>query len=392
MLKEKYKQVRNRTEEICSTLSPEDSVVQAAEFASPPKWHLGHTTWFFETFILKKHDPQYKVFNPDFDFIFNSYYESIGERVKRSSRGILFRPYLHEIMAYRKHVDAAIDQYFSGFNAELLSILELGLNHEQQHQELLMTDTKYMFSQNPTWPVWDEKKTLDLYHEVGPAKWLTVEEGVYSIGQEGNGFCFDNELPAHQQYIHAFEIMNRPVTNGEFIEFIEAGGYHHFAYWLAEGWDWINREKVEKPLYWHQNTEGDYMFYHLDGLKKLDPDLPLMHISYYEADAFAHWKGASLPTEYEWETAAKKHSSFFKNRVWEWTSSAYLPYPGYTIAPGAIGEYNGKFMINQMVLRGGSIATPEGHSRVTYRNFFHPQSQWQFSGLRLIKRKKQIEI
>jgi ergothioneine biosynthesis protein EgtB len=387
MLQENYIQIRNKTEKICSLLKDEDHIVQVSEFASPPKWHLGHTTWFFETFILKNCFPEYRPFNPEFDFLFNSYYHSMGDRIERNKRGLLFRPYTSEVYAYRKYVDEHIKKYLSSFTAEMNEMLELGLNHEQQHQELLLTDTKYLFSQHSGLPIWDKSKTLQHLQLSSSFNWLPVKEGVYDIGYNGNGFCFDNELPVHKQYIQAFEIMDRPVTNREYLEFIADGGYQNFKYWLAEGWDWIVKNNIQQPMYWHKNKK-DYFFYHQDGLKELDPLLPLMHISYYEAEAYAHWKGWSLPTEFEWETAARTYPIYFKNMVWEWTQSAYLPYPGYTIAPGAIGEYNGKFMVNQMVLRGGSIATPVGHSRETYRNFFHANMQWQFSGIRLIKRNK----
>ncbi len=385
MLKEKYIEVRSKTVHICSNLKDEEHVIQVAEFASPPKWHLAHTTWFFETFLLKPFFPQYKVYNTEYDFLFNSYYETLGERLNRNSRGVLFRPYTPEIYSYRKHVDDFIIQHFSDLNNEAESILELGLHHEQQHQELLRTDTKYLFSMHPLFPAWDSNASLDEYRVPKEVKWLDINEGIYSIGYSEDQFCFDNEQPVHKQFITSFGIMDRPVTNREYLEFINDGGYKNFRFWLAEGWDWIKREKLEQPLYWHKNNE-EYFFFHFDGLKKLDLDLPVIHISYYEAEAYAHWKGLSLPTEFEWETAANQNPQAFKNIVWEWTQSAYLPYPGFKIAEGAIGEYNGKFMINQMVLRGGSLATAKDHSRFTYRNFFHPHLQWQFSGLRLIKR------
>jgi ergothioneine biosynthesis protein EgtB len=385
MLKEKYIEIRNKTVDICSHLKDEEHVIQVAEFASPPKWHLGHSTWFFETFLLKPFFKNYKVYNIEYDFLFNSYYETLGERLSRNSRGVLFRPYTPEINAYRKHVDDFIIEHFSDMNDEMKNVLELGLNHEQQHQELLITDTKYLFSMHPLLPAWDTNASLNEYKVSNEFKWLNIAEGIYSIGHTNDQFSFDNEQPAHKQYIGNFSIMDRPVTNKEYLEFIIDGGYDNFKFWLAEGWDWINREKISHPMYWKKNKD-EYFFFHLDGLKKLELDLPVMHISYFEAEAYAHWKGLSLPTEFEWETAADQYPGAFRNIVWEWTQSAYLPYPGFKIAEGAIGEYNGKFMINQMVLRGGSIATPKDHSRITYRNFFHPHLQWQFSGLRLIKR------
>jgi ergothioneine biosynthesis protein EgtB len=385
-LKEWYIQVRNQTEKICAALHPEAYTVQAADFASPAKWHLGHTTWFFETFVLKKQVPSYTLFHPDFDFIFNSYYESLGKRIQRNNRGILFQPYVDEVYAYRAYVDEHIQKNYESFDEATLQILTLGLHHEQQHQELLITDLTFLFSQHPLLPAWEPASGLDHLQMTPAYNWLPVTKGVYSIGFQGTGFCFDNELPIHPQYIPSFEIMSQPVNNAEYLEFIEQGGYKNFTYWLAEGWDWVQKNQVEHPMYWHKNEQGEYMFYHINGLKKLDPLLPVMHINYYEADAFAQWKGLSLPTEFEWETAAYLYPHDFTNRVWEWTQSAYLPYPGFTIAPGAIGEYNGKFMVNQMVLRGGSFVSPQAHIRPSYRNFFHPVMQWQFSGMRLIKR------
>ena len=385
-MKNRYTQIRQETLRRCSKLSAEDMVPQPEVFVSPAKWHLGHTTWFFETFILKAHVPGYRVFDATYNFIFNSYYESIGERGNRNHRGMLFRPPLADILAYRAYVDDAVLAWLeSAPDAQLLSLLELGLQHEQQHQELLVTDTKYIFSQNPLLPVWDASQTLEHLRQPRDITWLTVPEGVYEIGHRGDGFCFDNELGVHKQYIRATELMDRPVTNGEYLEFIQAGGYREPRHWLSEGWEWVKTQPVKLPLYW-QEKNGSYFFFHIDGLKPLDLDLPLMHVSYFEADAFARWKNLRLPTEFEWETAARLHPQLMQTAVWEWTQSAYLPYPGFEVAEGAVGEYNGKFMVSQMVLRGNSIATPEGHSRVTYRNFFHPQYQWQFSGIRLAKK------
>jgi len=384
-LKTRYIQVRNETLKRCERLLPEDMVVQAEVFGSPVKWHLGHTTWFFETFILKAFATDYKVFNEDYNFIFNSYYESIGQRVNRNRRGMLFRPPVSGIYTYRQYVDDAIVALLEHrSDDELLKLLELGLQHEQQHQELIITDTKYIFAQNPLLPVWDAEKTLERFKLPIEIEWLSVEEGVYEIGYKGESFCFDNELNPHKQYIQPVEIMNRPVSNGEYLEFIQAGGYSNPLYWLSEGWDWVKTENITHPMYWFAE-DGAYSFFHLDGLKPLDPQLPLMHVSYYEAEAFARWKGMRLPTEFEWETAARIYPGQFNTCVWEWTGSAYLPYPGFRVAEGAVGEYNGKFMVNQMVLRGKSLATPEGHSRITYRNFFSANLQWQFSGIRLVR-------
>lgn len=380
-----YAAIRSATERICEKLKPEDYVPQPAAWVSPPKWHLGHTTWFFETFIVKQALNGYQEFHPDYNFLFNSYYETIGQRVLRDKRGHLFRPPVQDIYAYRQHVDEAIRRLLNqGISTEMEEVIALGLQHEQQHQELLVTDTKYIFWQHPLLPAWDESVSLAHFRQTARHEWLEVKEGVYDIGHEGEGFCFDNELGKHKQYLQPFSIMDRPVTNGEYLEFIEAGGYKDFRYWLSEGWEWVRREGIQSPMYWH-HMDGSWQFFHLNGLHQLDRDLPLMHISYYEADAYAHWKGLRLPTEFEWETAAKIYPTHFRNIVWEWTRSAYLPYPGFRIAEGAIGEYNGKFMVSQMVLRGGSIATPAGHTRPSYRNFFHPQMQWQFSGLRLCR-------
>ena len=384
---ERYTQVRAETERRCKGLSPEDMLPQPEEFVSPAKWHLGHSTWFFETFVLKPFMPGYREFDPSYNFLFNSYYEGIGERVRRNRRGLLFRPPADDIRAYRRYVDDAMKQWLPSADEAQLATVELGLQHEQQHQELLVTDTKYIFAQNPLLPVWDAEQTLDPYRRAEPLKWLNIPEGIYEIGSRpSDGFCFDNELGRHKQYIRGTEIMSRPVTNGEFLAFIRAGGYAEAKYWLSEGWEWVNTRQIRHPMYWYPEG-GDFRFFHLDGLKPLDPQLPLMHISYYEADAYARWKGLSLPTEFEWEAAAQLHPQIFNDTgVWEWTGSAYLPYPGFAIAEGAVGEYNGKFMVNQLVLRGKSLATPEGHSRITYRNFFHAHHQWQFSGLRLVKK------
>lgn len=380
-----YTQVRGETLRRCEKLSPEDMLPQPEVFVSPAKWHLAHTTWFFETFILKAHVPGYREFDATYPFLFNSYYEALGERVDRRYRGMLFRPPLADILAYRRHVDDAVLTWLDGEpSGDLLSLLELGLQHEQQHQELIITDTKYIFSRNPLFPVWDAEQTLEPYRLPEKQDWLSLPEGIHEIGHRGDGFCFDNELGLHKQYIHAVEIMDRPVSNGEYLEFIRAGGYNEAGYWLGEGWDWVRTESIRHPLHWHVR-DGEYLFFHLDGLKPLDLQVPVMHVSYYEADAFARWKGLRLPTEFEWETAARLYPEAFDTCVWEWTQSAYLPYPGFRIAEGAVGEYNGKFMVNQMVLRGKSLATPRNHSRFTYRNFFHPHLQWQFSGIRLAK-------
>lgn len=377
-----YNDVRAYTEQICKPLQTEDYVVQVAEFASPAKWQLAHSSWFFETFVLLPHLPEYKLFNIDFPYLFNSYYNNAGDRVLRAKRGNLTRPSTNEVYAYREYVDTAMGHLLQQkLDVDLFQLVTLGLHHEQQHQELLLSDIKYMFGQNPLFPAYDVETSLldqESNRESGHVK---ISEGVYTIGYQGDGFCFDNELGVHKVYLHDFEIQKGLVTNGEYIEFIEAGGYMDFNLWLDEGWSWLKQNQVSKPLYWHQ-LDGQWMHYTLKGFQKIKENDILKHISFYEAMAFAEWKGMRLPTEFEWEIAS---SQLNWGQRWEWTNSAYLPYPGFKKAPGAIGEYNGKFMINQMVLRGASIATSPKHSRPTYRNFFHPNAQWQFTGIRLAK-------
>lgn len=374
-----FESVRKRSEEICSPLQAEDYVVQPIVDVSPPKWHLGHTTWFFETFILKPGLKNYREFDPSYNFVFNSYYETIGARVIRTDRGNLTRPTVEDVYSYRRYVnDALISLLESGLPDELLPVFELGINHEQQHQELLITDIKYILGNNPLFPVYSHTYSEKTQNK-SVSTMLTVEEGVYEIGYTGNEFCFDNELSPHKVYLRKFQISDHLVTNGEYLEFMNAGGYQDFRWWHAEGWDWVNRHSVKAPLYWFKN-ENSWNCYTLNGLSELELNAPVIHICYYEASAFAAWKGMRLPTESEWEIASGK---FNWGQRWEWTESAYLPYPGFIKAAGAIGEYNGKFMINQMVLRGASIATPPGHCRKTYRNFFHPHLRWQYTGIRL---------
>jgi len=377
----KYRQVRKKTEEICKPLQQEDYVVQAVYYASPPKWHLAHTTWFFEELILKPNLKNYKVFHRDYSFLFNSYYNTIGERTLRAERGNMTRPGLKEILLYRKFVDENMMEYLLKTKppVEVLELIELGLNHEQQHQELLITDFKLTLGHNPLFPVYH--KDFNLLSDYNQSKGMVkIKEGLYEIGFADDGFCFDNELKRHKVYIEAFEISQSLVTNEEYMEFMESGAYKNFKYWLDEGWSWVNDENICAPLYWH-SIQGEWHYYTLAGLKKVDPKAILCHVSYYEANAYANWKGKRLPTEFEWEIASDQ---FPWGKRWEWTNSAYLSYPGYIISEGAVGEYNGKFMVNQMVLRGASVATSEEHSRKTYRNFFHPHFQWQYSGIRLI--------
>ena len=399
-LPEQYRSVRKASEAICRPLQKEDYVVQPIVDVSPPKWHLGHTTWFWETFILIPNLEGYLPCNPDYNYVFNSYYETIGARVVRTDRGNLSRPSVDEIYDYRKYVDAAMEKFITaGPGKELEDLIILGLNHEQQHQELLFTDIKYILGHNPLFPAWsdrdiDEDQAVVIAPQPGagvtaaaavlapvgqPTSFLSVPAGIYEIGYAGDGFCFDNELARHKVYLGDFRIAAEPVTNEEYLEFIEDGGYKNFSYWHAEGWDWVKNNSISAPLYWHF-IDGRWFHYTLAGLKPLDSQQLLCHISYYEAVAFAAWKGCRLPTEWEWEAAS---GEFNWGKRWEWTESAYLPYPGFKKAGGAIGEYNGKFMVSQMVLRGASVATPAGHSRNTYRNFFHPYLRWQFTGIRL---------
>lgn len=381
-LLEKYSAVRAHSVLICSKLQKEDYVVQPVADVSPPKWHLGHTTWFFETFVLIPHAFAYQPFNPEYNYVFNSYYENIGARVIRTDRGNLSRPTVDDVYHYREYVDNAMEKYLLSCKPdnEIASLLELGLNHEQQHQELLWYDIKYILGHNPLFPQYAAENIED--HLINTTEgWIDIEEGVYDVGHQGDAFHFDNELNRHKTYIQNFSISTRLVNNAEYLEFIKAGGYRDFNLWHMEGWDWVKTNTVTAPMYWYE-INGQWQRYSLSGFEPLNPDAPVSHISYYEAAAYAQWKGLRLPTEFEWEVAS---SLFEWGKLWEWTESAYLPYPGFAKAPGALGEYNGKFMVNQKVLRGASIATPADHSRPTYRNFFHPNLRWMFSGIRLSK-------
>jgi len=399
---DQFKQARNFSIELCKTLELEDYVVQPVVDVSPPKWHLAHTTWFFEELVLKGLS-NYKEFHPDYSYLFNSYYENVGKRVLRPDRGSLTRPSVNEIYKYREYVDNQMIEFLEGDrDAGLCSIVELGIQHEQQHQELLVTDIKYILGHNPLFPVYKEKvhgKKGKLSHRS-----LFIEGGIYEMGYNGNGFSYDNEHSTHKVHLEPFNAMDRLVTAGEYMEFIEDGGYADFRWWLSEGWDWVNNLEEKAPMYWHK-VDGKWHHYTLHGFEPVHADEPVTHISYFEAEAYSHWKGQRLLTEFEWEILANTYGNISPhgfvdqesfhpevqhtgdNQIlgygWEWTRSAYLPYPGFKIAKGALGEYNGKFMINQMVLRGGSCATSMNHIRTTYRNFFHPHLRWQFTGLRL---------
>lgn len=377
-----YEVVRKKTESICAPLEIEDYVVQPIADVSPPKWHLGHSTWFFETFILIPNLTGYKVYDPKYNFVFNSYYETVGARVIRTNRGNLSRPSVAEIYSYREYVDNHIKQLFFDNNVEdsLKDLFELGIHHEQQHQELLYMDIKYILGHNPLFPAYSDQKIFDEI-VVKNVSGVNFAAGIYEIGFEGEGFCFDNELGRHQVYLDAFEIDPYPVSNAAYLEFIKDGGYKDFRFWHAAGWDWINTNEVKAPLYWYF-IDGQWMQFGFNGLKEIEDDQAVNHVNYYEAAAFAAWKGEQLPTEAQWEAASEELNWGHR---WEWTQSAYLPYPKFKKAPGAIGEYNGKFMVDQMVLRGASVATPDGHSRKTYRNFFKSNQRWQFSGIRLMK-------
>ncbi len=406
-----YSRVRSYTEQLCATLEIEDYIPQPIVDVSPAKWNIAHTTWFFEEMILKNFLPNYEVFDPQFAFLFNSYYNSIGERTARDHRS-LSRPTVKRVFEYRKYVDAAMGKILESEefsvnscdfvvkekngttkkhenarnthdDPQLNDLVVLGLNHEQQHQELFITDLKYMLSVNPLFPAYRDGYAPEETSQSGEAEFVEIEGGIHEIGSAGDGFCFDNELARHKVYLNDFAISNRLITNGEFLEFIDDGGYADHRLWHSEGWDWLHRENVSSPLYWHER-DGEWLHFTLGGLRKMPMNAPVCHVSLYEAAAFAEWKGMRLPSEFEWEAA---NAQFNWGTRWEWTNSAYLPYPGFRKPDGAVGEYNGKFMINQMVLRGASVATPEGHSRPTYRNFFHPHLRWQFTGLRLVKQK-----
>jgi len=375
-IQKQYHKVRSHTEALCEPLTTEDYLPQPVIFASPPKWHLAHTTWFFEAFVLEPNLPTYQRFHEDFSFLFNSYYNAAGDRIFRADRGNITRPSVQKVYEYRAYVDNAMSMLFQ--DANMHDLIILGLNHEQQHQELLITDLKHTFSKNPIFPVYMEGFSL-IDAENKTNEKITVDEGVYEIGFQKDGFHYDNEKGKHKVYLQNTNIDNYLITNKDYLEFINNGGYQTANLWLDEGWAWVNENDIKAPLYWHK-IDNIWKNYTLSGLKQVKSNQLLAHISLYEAAAFAEWQGRRLPTEFEWEAAADKLD--WGSR-WEWTNSAYLPYPGFTTATGALGEYNGKFMINQMVLRGASQATAPGHSRKTYRNFFHASYRWQVFGIRL---------
>jgi ergothioneine biosynthesis protein EgtB len=404
-----FSHVRAFSEALAAPLSDADASVQSMDDASPAKWHLAHTSWFFESFVLRDHVPDYRLFDDRYPFLFNSYYEAEGERHARPRRGLLTRPTLRDVLAYRAHVDAALARALPDLSAPAQDLATLGLHHEQQHQELLLTDILHLFAQNPLQPaMWQAPSSLPAPMP-GPIQWVEGKEGRARIGHDGDGFAFDCEGPAHDVLLSPHALAHRPVTNGEWMEFMADGGYRDPRLWLSDGWAWVQRDKVEAPLYWERDAGGGWTGFGHDGRHSINPAAPVTHISLYEADAYAAWAGARLPTEAEWESAAQGLDPNSGNQldraaaprpraceepgalsqmfgdVWEWTGSAYRPYPGFRPAEGAVGEYNGKFMSGQFILKGGSCATPRGHVRASYRNFFYPHQRWQFTGLRLAK-------
>jgi ergothioneine biosynthesis protein EgtB len=407
-LAERYDTIRQFSEHLCQPLQPEDHVIQSMPDVSPTKWHLAHTTWFFETFVLGQRGDGFQPFHPQFGYLFNSYYVSVGQRHCRPRRGLLSRPTVSEVREYRRHVDGHMQALLNGGRSlppELAGIIELGLHHEQQHQELMLTDIKHVFSVNPLGPVYRHGAAMAA-GAAPPMRWIAFEEGIHSIGHDGRGFAYDNESARHRVLLQAFELASRPVTSGEYQAFIDDGGYRRPELWLSDGWNTAQAQGWEAPLYW-ERCDGRWSMFTLGGQRQIIDAEPVCHVSYFEADAFARWSGHRLPTEFEWESAstlAPIDGNFVEDELyhprvaddkgglaqmfgdaWEWTASAYLRYPGYRAPAGALGEYNGKFMCNQFILRGGSCATSRSHIRRTYRNFFPPEARWQFSGFRLAR-------
>jgi len=392
-LLERWKNTREQSLSIAAPLTAEDASAQSMPDASPVKWHLAHTTWFFETFILEKFDPDFYPFNPNFRMLFNSYYNGISEQFPRPQRGLLTRPELKEVVQYRQVIDQKIQRtYQQSPSPQLDFLLELGIQHEQQHQELMLTDIKHLFSCNPLHPAMlanDSAVITDRVCAVPQTMdWIFFESNLQEIGHQGEGFCFDNETPRHRHFVEEFQLASRLINNGEYLAFIEAGGYKNPSLWLADGWNWLHEQQIQHPLYWRLSDH--WQEFTLHGLVELDPLQPVCHLSYFEAAAYAAWVGAKLPTEAEWESAAQQNDELRQlvDCCWQWTSSSYSPYPGYAPAAGAIGEYNGKFMANQYVLRGSSAFTPKNHSRhsrITYRNFFPATARWQRTGIRLAR-------
>jgi ergothioneine biosynthesis protein EgtB len=381
---QRYGATRACMERLVAALSDEDQCVQSMPDASPAKWHRAHTTWFFEQFVLGKFLPDYQIFDSDFCYLFNSYYEAVGPRHPRPSRGLLTRPSTERVGDYRRHVDAAMMRMFERMPNEAAEFIELGLQHEQQHQELLLTDMLHAFAQNPLAPAvlpdWQEPLGAP-----GPTRFVDCEGGLVRIGHRDAGFCFDNETPAHLVHLPPYRLASRLVRNADWLAFMDDGGYRMATLWMSDGWASLQGGGWSAPLHWRE-IDGVWWQMGLRGLAPLDPNAPVRHLSWYEADAYARWAGARLPTEVEWEAAGEQPDIHeLTGHVWQWTGSAYSPYPGYRPAAGAVGEYNGKFMINQMVLRGASLATPTNHARHSYRNFFHPDKRWQFSGVRLAR-------
>jgi ergothioneine biosynthesis protein EgtB len=409
-LAERFLAVRDATRALAAPLSAEDCAIQSMPDASPVKWHLAHTTWFLETFILQGHDSRRAPFNPAFKYLFNSYYNAVGDRHPRPQRGLLSRPALAEVLAYRDRVESDVAELLArgALSPQLQELVELGMHHEQQHQELILTDVKHLLSCNPLRPAYQKTWPLTPVH-ARERQWVRFDQGPRQIGHDGNGFAFDNESPRHTAWIPDFELASHPVTHGDFARFIDDGGYRRPQLWLSAGWDLVAARGWEAPLYW-ERIDGRWHTFTLRGMVPIEPNTPVCHVSFFEADAFARWAGARLPTEAEWEVAAvgaSTEGNFLESGtlhplalreapaegalaqmfgdVWEWTRSDYAPYPGFRTAEGAVGEYNGKFMANQYVLRGGSCATPASHIRATYRNFFPAEARWQFSGLRLAR-------